>query len=252
MSLLSFQRALGDLIASPNLCLLARSNFEVTMEHYQLSDREQRRLRGICSQRGMAVNCTLYRSNRITPLYTLMPLTCEALGDNFFPLVCLFWESNGNSDLQYHREIQRFGEFLQDQLAKGELDHPILEEVVNYELAVNCLRFISSKSHEDKTFRGPGLNPSARLCLHPMLRLVRFKHNPVTILEHLSQRTPLPSSLNCGDFDVLLDIKRGELEVKLIDRRLAVLLQDLLDGRVQIGHKDVAELLEEGFAAISS
>ena len=88
--------------------------------------------------------------------------------------------------------------------------------------------------------------------MHPMLRLVRFKHNPVTILEHLSQRTPLPSSLNCGEFDVLLDIKRGELEVKLIDRRLAVLLQDLLDGRVQIGHKEVAELLEEGFAAISS
>lgn len=252
MSLLSFQRALADLIASPRLCVLIRSNFDIVLGQYELSDREQRRLRQMCSQRGMAVNCTLYRSNRITPLYTLMPLTCQALGDQFFPLVCLFWESKGNSDLQYHREIQRFGNFLHEQIANGDLNLEILEEVVNYELAVNSLRFMSLSFNGDKSCQESSLNTDSRLCLHPVLRLVQFKHDPAIVLEHLSKGNPLPFSLKHGNFNVLLGIKRGDLEVRLIDPRLAALLQDLLEGRIQIGHTDGTELLEEGFAAISS
>ena len=69
MSVASFQQALCDLIASPSLCRALRSDPDDVMANYELSDRERRRLVEAVWQRGMSTNCSLYRSNRVTPLH---------------------------------------------------------------------------------------------------------------------------------------------------------------------------------------
>jgi hypothetical protein len=56
----------------------------------ELCVRERKRLE-VVWQRGMSTNCTLCRSNRITPIYTLLNYMCLPLGDQFGPLIDQFW-----------------------------------------------------------------------------------------------------------------------------------------------------------------
>jgi len=93
MSVASFQQALCDLIASPRLCLALRANPQDTLAGYQLSARERTRLMEVVWQRGMSTNCTLYRSNRVTPIYTLLNFTCRALGDQLAAVLDEFWDA---------------------------------------------------------------------------------------------------------------------------------------------------------------
>jgi hypothetical protein len=93
MSVASFQQALCDLIASPVLCKALRAAPDDVMAGYELSPRERTRLVEAVWQRGMSTNCSLYRSNRVTPLYTMLNATCRSLGDQFAPLLDAFWSS---------------------------------------------------------------------------------------------------------------------------------------------------------------
>src|SRR5882672_11333937 len=101
MSLQQFKQALCDLIASPDCARQARFNPDVILDSYELSDRERRRLVDLVRQKGMSVNCSLYRMNRITPLYTLMPLTCSLLGPRLIGEAEEFWRAYDKSDLQF-------------------------------------------------------------------------------------------------------------------------------------------------------
>jgi hypothetical protein len=87
MSVASFQQALCDLIASPRLCLALRAAPEEVLENYELSARERARLCEAVWQRGMSTNCSLYRANRVTPLYMLLTYTCRSLGDQLRSLL---------------------------------------------------------------------------------------------------------------------------------------------------------------------
>ena len=81
VSLAEFQRAFADLIASPQACVEARRRpaeaFAAILAH---GARDLERLRAIVMDDGMAANCTLYRVNRLVPVYGVMPLTCRLLG----------------------------------------------------------------------------------------------------------------------------------------------------------------------------
>jgi hypothetical protein len=251
MSLEEFQRATSDLIASPALCRQLQRDPQTVLNQYQLSTRDQRRLVDMVGQPGMSVNCTLYRFNRITPVYTLLPLTCFVLGDRFIPEAETFWETFQDSDPRFRNEIARFGDFLTRRLNDGSLENPLLKEVLAFELATNDLRFAQRQTileglpAQSQDHEGP-------LQLHPLVRLVEFHHEPTKLLELLRNRAPLPYDLQRREFWVLLDVLDEELQVRRIDARVGRLLEAIsLGEQPDLEVEDVSALLDAGMIVIS-
>jgi hypothetical protein len=112
MSLPEFQRAMADLVASPPRSRRVAQLGDVGLDDYALTDRERRRLLAMVTHRGMAVNCTLYRANRLTPLVRTLPATCELLSAEMGRLIDEFFDAVVDCDLQWKGEGVRFAEFL--------------------------------------------------------------------------------------------------------------------------------------------
>jgi hypothetical protein len=182
MSVASFQQALCDLIASPNLCRMLRAAPEDVMANYELSDRERRRLVEAAWQRGMSTNCSLYRSNRVTPLYTLLNSTCRSLGDQFAPLLEAFWNARNFRDGQFQSELDRWASFLRQRIADGTVLSPFTAELLEFELALNSLNFAPRKKCLAEIADLPAPGPDTPCRLHPLARIVAFRHDPVALL----------------------------------------------------------------------
>jgi len=121
--LIDFQRGLADLTASPALCRQVRESPEILREHYDLTDREWRRLAAIARSRGMEANCMLYRANRLAPVALNLPDTCKALGDDLTRLISAYWDAEPITDVHFLIEADRFCRFL---LAEPDLPAPVL------------------------------------------------------------------------------------------------------------------------------
>jgi hypothetical protein len=195
MSLLGFQRALADLAASPDRCTDAILNPAPILAAYDLTGREQMRLAAMVRDRLMATNCVLYRANRITPIYVFMPMTCHLLGTALRRELDAFWSLYTGVDLQYLSETVRFARFLRGRLQSGALFNPYLAEIVDYESSAAELKFAHGGAF--------------------VSRLVRFTHDPVRLLEALSQRKPVPADLECGEYRVMLDGVHDSLHVRM-------------------------------------
>jgi hypothetical protein len=129
MSLEGFQRAFAEIVASPALCVELRGD-ETWLDRFDLDARERRRLLAMAWHRGMSHNCTLYRSNRLTPIARSLPGTCIQLGARLTAELEAFWASEPDSELQFKREAERFARFLLRRLHDGGLvDASIAEEV---------------------------------------------------------------------------------------------------------------------------
>lgn len=211
MSLLSFQKALTDLIASPQLCLQLRDDPAAILSHYELTPREQQRLQTVVHQRGMSVSCTLYRVNRITPIYTMLPYTCFLLGSQLMPLIEAFWAIDNRSDLQFKREITIFGEFILGKLMNGEIENRYLREIVDMELAMNELKFLPRAALLEMGEPEEGL--------HPLIRLVRFDHPPEALLTALAgMQLPEKEDIT-GEYWLMIDQREEELSFSTLPRR---------------------------------
>ena len=217
MSVASFQQALCDLIASPGLCRALRAAPEDVMANYKLSARERRRLVEAVWQRGMSTNCSLYRSNRVTPLYTLLNGTCRSLGDQFGPLLERFWNSRNYQDGQFQSEVERWAAFLRQRIADGTVCSPFTADLLEFELALNSLNFAPRKKilGEIADLPTPGLDTPCRL--HPLARIVTFRHDPVALLEAAAQ----------GELN-------GELALSVIPEREAVVVLNAVDGDISV------------------
>lgn len=198
MSLASFQRAFCDLIASPALCVHLIQAPEEVWSRYDLSPRERRRLAAIVQQPGMSTTCTLYRVNRITPLYTLLPLTSFLLGDRLIAEAEAYWVEFPGSDLQFKLEVERFAGFLRGRLRTGELEDPYLEEILEFETAAAALRYASRAAGSEA-----------------LVRVVRFRHDPELLLRLLTDRRR-PFQLPTAVAFVELDARRGTLELRIV------------------------------------
>jgi hypothetical protein len=207
MSIPSFQQALCDLIASPQLCLALRANPEATLAGYQLSARERKRLMEVVWQRGMSTNCTLYRSNRVTPIYTLLTLTCRALGDQLRALLDEFWDAKEYQDGQFHSEVERFAAFLSRRIAAGGIRSPFAAELLQFELALNALEFAPRRQILDETAKLPAPQPDTPCRLHPLARVIRFRHDPDVLLEAAASGA-LPSDMPEQDALVVVSVIR--------------------------------------------
>jgi len=206
MSVASFQQALCDLIASPRLCLALRANPQDTLAGYQLSARERTRLMEVVWQRGMSTNCTLYSSNRVTPIYTLLNFTCRALGDQLAAVLDEFWDAKEYQDGQFHSEIERFSAFLRQRIADGGIRSPFAAELLQFELALNALEFVPRKSLLREFANLAPLRPDTPCRLHPLARLVHFRHDPEIVLEAAAHGVMPPPNMAEQDALVVVSV----------------------------------------------
>jgi hypothetical protein len=217
MTLAAFQRALCELIASPDLCIEVRAGGTAIFDRYELSPRERARLLDIVSQRGMSTNCTLYRSNRVTPVYTLLHYTCLVLGDDLKDTLEHYWAGAALTDLEFKHEIDRFSHFLKARIATSAIVDPFLEEVLDFELAVNGLRFAPRREIlrqlGDRCPEAGSLTPGP---LHPLARVVRFRHDPAALLDSLAHDR-VPRELPEAEAFLLLSVVGDSLSATALE-----------------------------------
>jgi hypothetical protein len=139
MSLPEFQRALSDLVASPATTRRVIDAGAAELADYDLTPLERRRLVAIVRHRGMAVNCSLYRANRLTPLARTLPATCATLAGEMGALLDEFFAGVVDCDLQWKGEGVRFAEFLRRHPRHA--DDTVLQELITYELAAAAARY---------------------------------------------------------------------------------------------------------------
>ncbi len=143
MSLIQFQQAFADLVADGDLCRAIKQNPALLDEKYLLTRLEKDRIIHLLQQsRGIGTSCMLYQINRFTPLFDLMPYTCNILGERTREYTRQFWAYYPKSNFQFRDEVMIFSKFLLEQVAVGNIAHiPIMESLVNLETAGNCIRF---------------------------------------------------------------------------------------------------------------
>jgi hypothetical protein len=143
----------------------------------------------------MATNCALSLANRVTTIYTYLPLTCRVLGPDLDHEIDAFWNLYDGLEAHCLSETVLFARFLRGRLQDGSLSNPYLREIVDYEAAAAELRF----AHGDNSAS----------------RLVRFTHDPLRLLDALSNRAPIPNDLECGEYRVMLDGSYDSLHVRV-------------------------------------
>jgi hypothetical protein len=198
VSIQEFQRAFADLIADPRQCIEARSAPKRMLAGYDLTCREQERLAKMVWDEGMSINCTLYRVNRLTPVYSVMPLTCRLLGDKLSTELDAFWVASRNATLQYRWEAWRFGSHLLERIAQGLLSSGPVEDAIRFELASYDVQAQDDKDNEHER--------SSRQ------RLVTLRYDP----DQLFDPSVDPSALRplAASISVLLDASGPTLTVR--------------------------------------
>lgn len=226
MSVVSFQRALCDLIASPPLCRALRAAPEETLAKYDLSARERARLREVVWQRGMSTNCSLYRANRLTPIYMVLTYTCRSLGDQLRALVDEFWDAEIYRDGQFPREVDRFAAFLRKRIADGVVSSPLAAELLEFELAANELRFAPRRQllHELQSMPAPGPDTPCRL--HPLARIVRFRHDPAALLDAADRRVIASAEIPPRKMLIALSMVDGDVSAIQLPDGISCMLAD--------------------------
>jgi len=207
------------MVASAGFRGLVAAQPDETLAGLDLTGRERRRLVSMARQRGMAVSTAIHRANRLLPLDHTLPFTCFLLGDQLREVVDQYWRENPAENLQLPAECERFAAFLAVDLASGRVSGPYLEEVLAFERAATELRFFT----EDELRRRAGVERD----LPPLVRIVRFRHDPVPLLEALSRRQLPPPNLQHGEFHLLIDCRSGEPEFRLLDAQAAAAVHKL-------------------------
>lgn len=136
MSIAEFQRAFADLIASPERCVEFRDGPGAALADYDLAPREQKRLRTMARDEATSINCSLYRVNRLIPVYSVLPHSCRLLGDRLMEELEAFWAASRHATLQYRWESWQFGLWIQERIAAGRLSDGPVADAVRLELAL--------------------------------------------------------------------------------------------------------------------
>jgi hypothetical protein len=142
MSARDFQLAFAGLIASPEICYKALAAEDEFFADFDLTAKEKKRLHSVVRQRGISACCSLYRMNRVTPLYSQLSNTCTLLGDQLVPLVEEFWRWFTKPSLQFREEVLEFANFIRAKIDEGRLCIPYLKDVLQLEMAMNELSYL--------------------------------------------------------------------------------------------------------------
>jgi hypothetical protein len=204
MSLQDFQRALSDLVMSPGLRTRVAEQPESGLAAYELSERERRRLAAVARDPGLRTGMLLHRGFRLSMLSNTIPRTCRLLGPSGLKaLVHAYWSDHPPQSMLYVQEAGRFADYAFARLADGTYEHPFLREVLETEMAVLILG------------KGSGAwEPPARAAvperprLHPLCRVVAFRHDPDAVLQALDAGRSL-DGLAAGEHFLLLTATGG-------------------------------------------
>ncbi|WP_422001226.1 hypothetical protein [Reyranella sp.] len=200
MSIADFQRAFADLIASPSRCLRLRDGADDAFAGYELTALERLRLGAMARDEAMSVNCSLYRVNRLIPVYSVLPHSCRLLGDRLMVELEAFWAASRHATLQYRWEAWRFGLWLQRRIDAGLLPGGPVEDAICLEMAI----FDTQAASRD------GADASARR------RIVRLRHEPEALLDPaLAPDELVPSG---DEIAVLVDASGPHLAVGRVSR----------------------------------
>jgi hypothetical protein len=209
MSLAELQRALADWVDAPALRLAVRNDGTAALDGYQLTDRERARLLAMAHDARMPIDGALHRAHHLRALHSLLPLTLRWLGARAQPELAAFTATGPAAGVPRGREAFRFGAWLEQRIAAGELADGAFHDALRFELAAFSVRVASAGRH------GVGEFP------HPRKRLLSFHHEPRIVLAppDAVQEPPL------ADAWLLLDASGGELALTVLDepeaRRLA-------------------------------
>ena len=151
------------------------------------------------------------RLDRSSPIHTLLPYTCLALGGRLDGELDSFWKSVGFADLAFDAMIERFAHFLKRRVENGTVRIYFLPELLDFELAAHELRF---------TARGPYLDRGepreakvlvqrgAQLALHPLMRVSRFPCDAEALFETLAHEDCIDCNVRSHETFLLLSVLR--------------------------------------------
>ena len=200
MSLGGFQLALADMVGSEALCRAIRANPIGALSRYDLTNRERRRLAAVVWQRGMSATLTVQRSTRLTPLYTMLPLTIGLLGPLLREVVDAYWAEASRLEVRFDLEARRFADYLVPRLRGGLVvtshEGARVADLLEIEVALETARL--------------GIPvvppPGAAWRLAPGLRLVLLSYAPLLLLEGATRSPPDVSAAPTGRFTLLVEI----------------------------------------------
>lgn len=129
----------------PHLAATVRRKGADAFTHYDLTDREKKRLVAVSRQPGMDLNCTLARGNRFAPIYDAFPLTCTLLGSHLRSVLDELWLSVSPNNYQLSGEIAAFERLLTTKSLASDFDNPYLSDILAYEST--CWELAQSLRH---------------------------------------------------------------------------------------------------------
>ncbi|HEX6432769.1 MAG TPA: hypothetical protein VFZ87_00935, partial [Gemmatimonadales bacterium] len=109
-----------------------------------------------------------------------------------------YWRRTELRNLEFKLEIERFAEYLRQRVMEGAIKDPLLEEVLEFELVVNELRF------------------APRQAAHPPARLLRFSYDMGEVLGALAQGRR-PTNPPRRDTAVMLTMVDGSLRAMEVE-----------------------------------
>jgi hypothetical protein len=188
----------------------------------------------------------MYRSNRVTPIYTLLNFTCILLSERLKDELEGYWASSELLDLQYKEEIQRFGQYLKRRIYEGAIKSQFVEEVLDFELAMNELQYVPRKMLLEQIRSTQSGHGSNLFQLNPLIRVVRFRHEPFELLGLLRQGHRPVNEVPRGEFILLLDAAQERINVKQLDAKQGdILLRVQAEGTCRRYSDNIAELVLE-------
>jgi hypothetical protein len=144
MSLPDFQRAFAVVVADPASWAARLAEPDARIGDLELSERERERLRQVLLHPRMPANHVLLRANRLMPIQSALPLTCNWLRTEMTAIIDAWLTVSVDASVQYGREVARFAAWLPSLLEhSGHGDHPALD-ALRYEQAVARLASLVS------------------------------------------------------------------------------------------------------------
>ena len=250
MSLRGFQRAMAEMAASPALCRrVLDEGADAALAGYDLAPMELQRLASAADQRGMRMNCMLYRNGRLSPLVSQLPGTFHVLGYRLRGVAEAFWAENPQVPRGVPGEMRRFASFLRRRMAEGALDDALLGEVLDWEMETYELALLPpERTRASVADAAARARPDAPLRPHPLVGLARFSREPFTVMRGLAQKRPLPyDDAAPGEYHVLVDFRGPQRQFALLEPATATALRALLSGE-PLAPESAAPLVRQGLA----
>ncbi|HST58535.1 MAG TPA: hypothetical protein VLK84_07605 [Longimicrobium sp.] len=249
MSLVAFQRAMADMAAAPAMCRRILDEGASVLAGYDLTPIEIERLLSAADQRGMRMNCMLYRNARLSPLVSQLPGTFHVLGYGLREVAEAFWVENPRVPRVVPGEIRRFAAFLRRRVAEGALTEPLLPEVLEYEMETYELALLPpERTRASVAEAASAARPDAPLRPHPLVGVARFTREPFAVVNALREKRPLPyDDFETGEYHVLVDFRGERRGLAALDAGTAAAFRALRAGEA-LPPESAAPLVEQGLA----